>query len=122
MNYRRLIICTAGGLIAGIICSAGGILSGNIAELSFFSVAGTFFNRLMLGFILGISRLRMNYLLHGILIGLLVSLINSISFLENSLTGFLFFTVAGIIYGLLIELFATRVFKAGQEYLPVTSV
>ena len=115
MKNNRLLICTTGGLIAGIICSAGGILSRNIAELTFFSVAGTFLNRVMLGFVLGISRLRMNYLLHGILIGFLVSFVISISFLENNLKGFLFFTVAGIVYGLLIELFATKVFRAGMD-------
>ncbi len=112
MQNKRLLICTTGGLVAGIICLIGGFLSGNIAELNFFAIAGTFFNRIMLGFIIGISSLRINYLIHGMLIGFLVSLINSISFLENSTMGFLFFTVAGIIYGLLIELFATKIFKA----------
>jgi hypothetical protein len=112
MKNKRLVICTIGGIIAGIICSAGGLLSGNIAQFSFFAIAGTFLNRLMLGFFIGISSLKMNYLLHGMLIGFLVSLINSISFLENGISGFLFFTIAGIIYGLLIELFVTKVFKA----------
>ncbi len=112
MKSKRLLICIFGGLVAGIICSAGGLLSGNITEFSFFPLASSFFNRLMLGFVIGISSLKINYLLHGMLIGFLVSLINSVSFLENSITGFLFFTTAGIIYGLLIELFATKVFKA----------
>lgn len=49
------------------------------------------------------------------LIGFLVSLISSISFLEEGITGFLFFTTAGIIYGFFIELFANKVFKAGME-------
>jgi hypothetical protein len=116
MKNKRLIICTTGGLIAGIICSAGGLLSGNIAEFSLFAVAGPFFNRIMLGFIIGISNLKINYLLHGILLGLLVSLINSLSFLEYGIRGFLFFTVAGMIYGLLIEIFATRVFKVKPDH------
>ena len=115
MKNRRLVICTIGGLVAGIICSAGGILSGNIAEFSFFAIAGPFVNRLMLGFFIGISRLKINYLLHGILIGFLVSFITSVSFLQDGLSGFFFFTVAGMIYGALIELFATKVFKAGIE-------
>ena len=115
MKNKRLLICIIGGLIAGILCSIGGYLSGNILEFSFFPIASTFFNRMMLGFVIGISRLRINYLLHGMLIGFLVSLISSISFLENGITGFLFFTIAGIIYGLLIELFATKVFKAKLE-------
>ncbi len=54
----------------------------------------------------------MNFLLHGALIGLLVSLITSIPFLESGVIGFLLFTTAGIIYGIIIELFATKVFKA----------
>jgi hypothetical protein len=112
MKNKRLLICIIGGIIAGIICSAGGHLSGNIYELSFFTVVPTFFNRVMLGFIIGISSLKMNFLFHGALIGVLVSLITSISFLEDGITGFLFFTTAGIIYGILIELFATKVFKA----------
>jgi hypothetical protein len=91
---------------------AGGHLSGNISDLSFFTIAPTFFNRVMLGFFIGISSLRMNFLIHGALIGLLISLITSIPFLEYGVNGFLFFTIAGIIYGILIELFATKVFKA----------
>jgi hypothetical protein len=112
MRNKRLLICTIGGIIAGLICTAGGHLSGNIQELSFFTIAPTFFNRVMLGFIIGISSLKMNFLFHGALIGLLVSLITSIPFLEGGYIGFLFFTTAGIIYGILIELFATKVFKA----------
>ena len=112
MDKRRLLICTIGGIIAGLMCSAGGLLSGNISALSFFDISAPFYNRIMLGFILGISSLKMNYLAHGALIGLLVSLITSIAFLEDNLTGFVFFTVAGIIYGVLIEVFATKVFKA----------
>ena len=115
MRNKRLFICITGGFIAGIICSVGGHLSGNIPEFSFFPVASTFFNRLMLGFIIGISNLKTNYLFHGMLIGFLVSLISSISFIEEGITGFLFFTTAGIIYGFLIELFANKVFKAGME-------
>ena len=112
MKNKRLLICIIGGIIAGLICSAGGHLSGNISDLSFFSIAPTFFSRVMLGFFIGVSSLRMNFLIHGALIGLLVSLITSIPFLESGVIGFLFFTFAGIIYGILIELFATKVFKA----------
>jgi len=111
MENKRLLICTIGGIIAGLICSAGGLLSGNISEFSFFAIAPAFFNRLMLGFLIGISSLKLNFVFHGMVIGLLVSLITSIPFLEGNVKGFMFFTIAGIIYGLLIELFATKVFK-----------
>jgi len=82
MENKRLIICTIGGIIAGLICSAGGLLSGNISEFSFFAIVPTFFNRLMLGFFIGISNLKLNFLFHGIVIGLLVSLITSIKMLH----------------------------------------
>jgi hypothetical protein len=114
MKSRRLLICTVGGLLAGILCSAGGFLTGNIQEFSFLAIASPFLNRVLIGFFIGISRLKINYLLHGMLIGFLVSFISTVSSLENSPKGFLFFTSAGIIYGLLIELFATKVFKAGM--------
>jgi hypothetical protein len=112
MGKKRLLICITGGIIAGLICSAGGILSGNIQSFTFFAVAPAFFNRIMLGFILGISTLKINFLVHGIVIGFFVSLITSMPFLEENIKGFIFFTVAGIIYGILIELFATKVFGA----------
>ncbi len=114
MNTKRLTVCTVGGIVAGIICTVGGHLSGNLEALTFSAVAPTFFNRVMLGFVIGISTIKINYLLHGILIGLLVSLISSIGFTGPGLTGFILFTAAGIIYGFLIELFATRIFRAGM--------
>ena len=115
MENNRLLICTIGGIIAGLICAIGGLLSGNISEFSFFTIVPTFFNRVMLGFFIGISSLKINFLFHGALIGLFVSLITSIPFLEGNMNGFLFFTIAGIIYGILIEMFAVKVFKAKIE-------
>lgn len=115
MKKKRLLICIIGGIIAGLLCLTGGYLTGNIREFTFFTVVPVFFNRVMLGFVIGISCLKMNYLLHGALIGLLVTLITSIPFLEGGTAGFFLFTFAGIIYGILIELFATKVFKSGVE-------
>lgn len=111
MKRKRLLICTIGGVLAGLICLTGGYLTGNIPELDFYTVAPVFFNRIMLGLIIGISCLKINYLLHGAILGLLVSLITSIQFLESGTSGFLLFTLAGIIYGVLIEIFSTKIFR-----------
>jgi ABC-type amino acid transport system permease subunit len=73
MKNKRLLICTIGGLVSALICIIGGLLTGNIAEFTFFAVAGVFVNRLMLGFIIGISRLKMNYLLFRLQLGLCLS-------------------------------------------------
>jgi hypothetical protein len=57
----------------------------------------------------------MNYLLHGTLIGLLVTLSYSIGMLfENNIAGFIMYTSAGIVFGLFIEIFVTKICKAAN--------
>lgn len=121
MQNKRLVVCLTGGTIAGLICLTGGVLSGNIAKLSFFTTASPLYNILMNGFFIGISGLELNYLLHGALIGFIVSLISSLQFLENGIKGFPIFTITGIIYGFLIELFATKVFNNNTEKIKFKS-
>jgi hypothetical protein len=66
-----------------------------------------------MGFVIGISRLRMNYLLHGAIIGFLVTLSYSIGMiLDNNMAGFIPYMIAGIMFGLLMELFVTKICKA----------
>jgi hypothetical protein len=62
--------------------------------------------------VIGISAWRIHYLLHGAFMGLIVTLSTALGILIQSISGFLMFTIAGIIYGFLIELFATKIFKA----------
>jgi hypothetical protein len=90
---------------------AGGRLSGNIADLTLLGVLPLLFNRIMIGLVIGISALNMNYLLHGAFLGLLLSLISSLSILQASVAGFVMFSLAGLIYGALIEWFVTKIFK-----------
>ena len=111
MNRKRIIICTIGGIIAGILCMIGGVLTGNITEITFLGILPLFFNRIMLGFVIGISRLKMHYLVHGALIGLLISLVSSLMILEESTIGFILFSTGGTIYGALIDWVATKLFK-----------
>jgi hypothetical protein len=65
----------------------------------------------MLGFLIGISTLRLRYLLNGAIIGLSVSLISSFLILEDNTIGFILFSTAGIIYGAFIDWFASKMFK-----------
>jgi hypothetical protein len=112
MNTKRIIICTAGGIIAGILCMIGGVITGNIVEITLLGIFPLFYNRIMLGFLIGISSLKLHYLIHGALIGLLVSLISSFLFMHENIVGFMLFSAAGIIYGALIDLIATKVFRS----------
>jgi hypothetical protein len=111
MNIKRVIICTIGGMIAAAICLGGMAASGRV-ELTAIIVATGIGNRILIGFVIGISGWRINYLLHGALIGLLVTLSSSVGIIFSNMQGFIMYTIAGIIYGILIEFFATRVFKA----------
>jgi hypothetical protein len=55
----------------------------------------------------------MNYLLHGAFIGFLVTLSYSIGMiLDNNVMGFIMYTTSGTIFGLLIEIFVTKICKA----------
>ncbi len=111
MNIKRVIICVIGGIIAAAIC-IGGMATGGRVELTGVIIATGIGNRVLIGVVIGISGWRINYLLHGALIGFLVTLSSSVGILFNSMQGFAMYTAAGIIYGVLIEFFATKVFKA----------
>ena len=114
MNVKRLIICVIGGIIAAVICVMGMKSSGRM-ELTTPILLSSIGNRVLIGFVIGVSGWRINYLLHGTVIGLLVTLSSSVAILPDNLNGFLLYTIAGMVYGLLIQLVATKVFKTGMN-------
>ncbi len=111
MSKKRLIICIIGGIVAAFLCVMGMKSSGRI-ELSTSIMMASIGNRILIGFVIGVSSWKINYLLHGTLIGLIVTLSSSLVMLPDNMSGFWMYTIAGLVYGLLIELFATKVFKA----------
>ena len=75
-------------------------------------------NRGFIGFAIGISSWRLGWALHGILVGLIGSLPLSITALlspEGSAFGFIVLTLAGAVWGFLLELLVTIVFKAPMK-------
>jgi hypothetical protein len=107
MTYKRLVICTISGLIAGLLCYLGGKYAAGVGFTTFVAVA-TIANRGFIGFAIGISRWRIPWFLHGIIIGILGSLPAALPLLDfpNMLKNFLVFLVFGGVWGFLIELFA----------------
>ena len=105
---RRLGISTLLGIVMGLLCWMGGAKAG----LAFTGgmVAGTILNRAFIGFVIGISALNWQYLAHGAVIGVIGSLPMA-AFSPNT-RGSVMILVAGAIWGLLIELITTKVFKA----------
>ena len=72
-------------------------------------------NRLLLGFVIGISSWQLKHHLHGALLGLILSLTVSISFLPGEPLKFILYTGAGICYGVFIDWLATDLLNAGKE-------
>jgi hypothetical protein len=107
MTYKRLVICTILGLIAGLLCFLGGKYAAGVGFTTFAALA-TVANRGFIGFAIGISRWRIPWFLHGIIIGILGTLPAAFPILDypGMLKGFLMYLVGGAVWGFLIELFA----------------
>ncbi len=112
----RLISSVILGTIFGIICWLGITYSpfGGF-QMTTAVILGTILNRTLIGFCIGISNWKnMNYLVHGLLMGLLVTIPLSIFPLVDGqiLMGFVSLEIAGAVYGLLTELIVTKLLKA----------
>ncbi|MDH4223386.1 MAG: hypothetical protein OEV55_07605 [candidate division Zixibacteria bacterium] len=114
MRRSKIIIATILGFIAGIVClllskSGGEPISANFAW-------SIILGRTLIGFTIGISTWKINYLLHGILIGLIVSLPMALASgaLKGSFVFWGFFIMGGI-YGFLIALITNLIVKEKKE-------
>ena len=112
MHSKRLWACLLGGVLSAAICTLGAQIIFGFPPFDWEHASRTVANRILLGFVVGISGCKMSHLLHGALLGLLISLTVSIGFLPSDLLRFFLFTSAGIIYGLLIEWLATDILHA----------
>ncbi|MBC8400170.1 MAG: hypothetical protein H8E14_01640 [Candidatus Marinimicrobia bacterium] len=118
---KRLIIATLGGVVCGGICLSF-VFSGG-EEVASPVIWQILFSRTLIGFAIGISCLKLvHWSIHGLVLGFLFSLPLAFSGLmapdnpEFSKNMMFFSTVIlGAIYGLLIEVITTAVFKAKME-------
>ena len=115
MYRKRLLVCTLGGVISAILCLVGKQVIYGFPDITWDALAVTMANRILLGFIIGISCWRVNNLLHGAMLGLIVSLSVSIGFLPDNILSFFLYTPAGIVYGIMIEWLSTIVFKSPMK-------
>lgn len=107
MNIKRVSACTILGALAGVVCYLGGKSSGINFTLPL--IYGTVLNRALIGFVIGISGWKkINYLLHGAIIGLIVTLPMAVM---GPIAGAIILSAFGIIYGVIIELVATKLLK-----------
>jgi len=117
MNQKRLIVATLAGLFFGLVCFALASQSpgGLPAPIAWQIIA----SRTLIGFALGISCFKMHHwAIRGIIIGGLFSLPMAFSGLMAEVPGFspasmFSWTVGlGMVYGALIELITSVMFKA----------
>ena len=108
LTTKRVIIATVSGLVFGFVClfmaSSGPEPLPDIVKWSI--VVG----RTLLGFTIGISAIRVNWWLHGIILGIIVSIPMAIPVLDR-INIAIATIVMGIIYGFLTELITTVLFK-----------
>ncbi|OHD69837.1 MAG: hypothetical protein A2W19_09710 [Spirochaetes bacterium RBG_16_49_21] len=120
-NTKRLIVATLSGLIFGFVCL--GLASSGPVSPPWPVAAQIVISRSLIGVAIGISSIALgHWSIHGLVMGMLFSLPLAFSGLmapdnpEFSKSAmFVWIVVLGMIYGLLIELIATVLFKAKQH-------
>lgn len=104
---QRLLLCLLGGVIAAAICTIGRLKLIPDIPLSILLASGVG-NRLLIGFVLGVSRWKTHFILHSALVGLIVTLSYSIGMIPGDLKGFFVYTTMGVLFGIMIETLATK--------------
>ena len=120
MKTKRLVISTLLGLVFGFVCY--GFASSGQNEISIILALNIILGRTLIGVAIGISRFSIkHWSLHGIIMGFVFSLPAGFGAMlgpenpEFSQTMMLVSTIVmGIIYGFLIELITSVLFKARQ--------
>jgi hypothetical protein len=108
---KRLIWAIILGMVFGLICVFAG-MKYMPAENRAAIMASTFLNRAIIGLLIGVSAWKMHWALHGIILGFVGSL--PIAVFPHT---FIVLSLAGIVWGFLIELLLNLVFKAPMKVM-----
>jgi hypothetical protein len=110
IKFKRVLISSLLGLGFGLVSILIGYGYGGFKSPG--GIWATVLNRAVIGFVIGISGLKIFYPLHGLLIGLLVGLPYACWWLDKGGGPFLVLFLLGGLWGLLIEILTTRVFRS----------
>lgn len=112
MNRQRVLVTTILGFIFGIISY---LLARGAGPLSCGISWSIILDGVLLGFIIGISIFKFNYVLHGLIIGAIVYLPAALP------TGqFVRYWLEGIIFGALIEIISHIIIREKKEQVSAT--
>ena len=120
MKTKRLVISILLGVVFGFVCY--GFASSGQNEIATILAVNIIFGRTLIGVAIGISRFSVkHWSLHGIIMGLIFSLPAAFGAMLgpenpefNHIMLFVSTIVMGMIYGFLIELITSVLFKAKQ--------
>lgn len=115
---KRIIIATLTGVVFGLVCFA--LASSGAGKLPLPAAIQIIASRALIGFAIGISCLSMgHWSIHGLIMGMIFSFPLAFSGLMapdnpgfSKISMFIWTIVLGMIYGLLIEVITSLLFKA----------
>jgi len=116
---KRVVIATLFGLLAGVTCSVLTFSSGYL-KFTVVALGWILLNRTLMGFAIGASALKLHWAWNGVVMGLVVGEIFSYYlFMSFGWKALAFTPIGNALFGFLIELFTTKVFKA-PAFVPAT--
>ena len=111
-RLSRLAITTIFGAVFGVICI---LLSKYTAQIDYWPMGiSLFLNHTVMGVVIGVSSMRMNWAAHGAFWGALFGLFTAIGLIGTRLDPLVVFILV-IVWGFLIETIATKAFKQPQK-------
>ena len=119
LTTKRVVIATILGLLFGLFCMYLAINNPGSNVLTTNTKIMIVISRTLLGFTLGISALRLSWWMHGIVLGIVCSIPMAVPVISDFFIA-LGTLIMGVIYGVLIELITSLLFKAksvGQQQL-----
>ena len=111
LTSKRVILATVFGLVFGLVCMYLATASPNAEPMTTGVKISIVMSRMLIGFMIGISALRLKWYLHGIILGAVGSIPMAAATLEDPAIA-LSSIIMGIVYGFLIELLTSIAFKS----------
>lgn len=108
LNAKRVLIATACGVLFGFVCMSFASSSPDVTTLIKVNIV---LSRTLTGFMIGISAIRLNWWLHGLVLGFIGSIAMAVPVIDNMMIA-ISTVIMGMIYGLLTELITSVLLKA----------
>ncbi len=117
LNGNRLAITTVLGFIAGFLSLWWMRIAYGVLPMS--EEAMVVLSWAVLGWAIGLSAWKLNWAIHGIVMGIIFSLPQDFAFVWNGgkMRGFWGWLIVGLVIGFLIELITTPILHARRELL-----